>query len=140
MRDGNFFEYGGVVKLNKRNDHKNDFMIVCLAFFGAAAILGLFAWLFDWASLSHSNYTATPSYQSVVTSDNSQRVQAAEQNATSSGSGYYISKDRADKYFGSGAREEMANYLKSQSQPPASSSDIDFLLKVNERAEHYSGN
>ena len=52
---------------------------------------------------------------------------------------YNISSDRAEKYFGSAAREEMRDYLVSQGQP-ASDSDIDYALKVNERLEHYSGN
>jgi len=53
-------------------------------------------------------------------------------------SSYSISSDRAEKYLGSAAQEEMRDYLKSQGQP-ASDSDIDYALKVNERLEHYNG-
>lgn len=51
----------------------------------------------------------------------------------------YITQERAEKYLGPAAREEMRAYLISQGQP-ASESDINFCLKLNERLEHYGGN
>jgi hypothetical protein len=67
------------------------------------------------------------------------RAQEDSVNNSTTPSQYNISSDRAEKYFGSAAREEMRDYLVSQGQP-ASDSDIDYALKVNERLEHYSGN
>ena len=68
------------------------------------------------------------------------RAQEDYGNNSTTPSKYAISSDRAKKYFGSDAREEMRNYLQQNGNSSPSQSDIDFALKLNERLEHNSGN
>ena len=51
---------------------------------------------------------------------------------------YEISSERAEKYLGPSAQEEMREYLKQHGNPNPSQSDIDVYLKLNERLEHHT--
>ena len=55
----------------------------------------------------------------------------APENAEPKTGKYVISSERAEKYLGPTAREEMRDYLKQNGSPNPSDSDIDFALKLN---------
>lgn len=50
---------------------------------------------------------------------------------------YSISSERAAKYFSPDARKEMRSFLKEHGSPNPSESDIDAMLKLNERLENH---
>lgn len=53
---------------------------------------------------------------------------------------YSISNERAEKYLGSAAQEEMRIYLMLNGDANPSKSQIDAMLKINERFEFHQGN
>lgn len=49
-----------------------------------------------------------------------------------------VSGERAEKFYGAAAREEMREYLKRNGTLHPSEADISFALKVNERLEYHA--
>ena len=70
--------------------------------------------------------------------NNESKVSTTSSDNVPDSSRIYIPQERADKYLGPKARAEAQEYLKQNGTPNPSQTDIDFVLKLNERLEYHT--